>query len=126
MTSAEKILYHQIHPAKLFADISSSVVSLWLFWQHSLWLGLLFHFLFAVIGSSLVIRFADLEKLKQSPFGKYVKKYMNRKIEALRLAGDVVTVFGAWYHSWLVIVAGFLIVLFAWYKGKLFPSVQSV
>lgn len=35
MPFKEKQLYHQIHPLKLFADISAECISLYLFWQHT-------------------------------------------------------------------------------------------
>ena len=40
MTLQEKILYHQIHPFKLFTDISAEFVSLYLFWRHKLIAGI--------------------------------------------------------------------------------------
>lgn len=40
MTLEEKILYHQIHPLKLAADIAGEPVSLYWFWQHKLLLGM--------------------------------------------------------------------------------------
>jgi hypothetical protein len=33
MDFGEKVLYHQIHPAKLAADISASLVSTYLMWR---------------------------------------------------------------------------------------------
>lgn len=36
MTPQEKALYHQIHPLKLFTDISAEVISLYLFWKRRL------------------------------------------------------------------------------------------
>jgi hypothetical protein len=43
MTLNEKILFHQVHPAKLGTDIAAAVVSLYFFWQHQLMLGLVTH-----------------------------------------------------------------------------------
>jgi hypothetical protein len=34
MDLGEKVLYHQIHPAKLTADVSGSLVSTYLMWRH--------------------------------------------------------------------------------------------
>lgn len=36
MNQQEKILYHQIHPAKLFVDWSTGMLALFFLWQHSL------------------------------------------------------------------------------------------
>lgn len=119
MTFAEKRLYHQIHPLKLTADISATIISLFFFWQHYLLIGLIIHFLLPVLGSFFVIKFVPLEKQKKSAFGKYIKKYMTGQVEAVRLAGDVVTIFGAWYQQWLVIFAGIVIIFGAWFYGKI-------
>jgi hypothetical protein len=65
----EKVLYHQIHPAKLTADVSGSLVSTYLMWRHKFVAALLSAFGPATIASVLVIRYADLEKRKHSPCG---------------------------------------------------------
>jgi hypothetical protein len=36
MTLKERMLYHQVHPAKLGTDIAAEVTSLYFFWQHEL------------------------------------------------------------------------------------------
>ncbi len=39
METQEKVLYHQIHPIKLFTDVSTSLISLYLLWQEYLAVG---------------------------------------------------------------------------------------
>jgi hypothetical protein len=117
MMFAEKALYHQIHPAKLGTDITASIVSLYLLWQHQLVAGLLVHFVPPIIASALVMAYVDLEQQRTSRFGRYVARMMTRPIEAVRLFGDIVSVFGAWYRAPLVIAAGLAIVLAAWLSG---------
>ncbi len=119
MTFSEKVLYHQIHPLKLGTDILFAFVSLYFFWQHQLTLALVLHFLPPILASFFVILSADLEPQKHSPFGRYIKRMMTRRIEAIRFAGDIVMVFGGWYHSYALIAAGVLIVLAAWLSGHL-------
>jgi len=41
MNFADKVLYHQIHPLKLATDILASLESLYFFWQHKLFIGLI-------------------------------------------------------------------------------------
>ena len=118
----EKALYHQIHPAKLATDIISAFVSLFLLWTHDLALGLVVGYVPSIIATILIISFADLEKYKQSAFGNYVKTYMNRTMQALRLAGDTLSKIAAWYNLALLIVASMLMILLAWLRGKLFPT----
>src|SRR6516165_4398281 len=114
MTLKEKILLHQVHPGKLATDILSSVVSLYFFWQHDLATGLLIHFVPPPIGSFLVIRFANLEPYQHSRLGAYLVRYMTPTAQATRLAGDIITIFAAWYHSTLGIVTGLALILCAW------------
>jgi hypothetical protein len=60
------MLYSQIHPAKLFTDISMSVVSLYLFWVNSIMPALLLHILPSVAISYVIIRLARLERYSQN------------------------------------------------------------
>ena len=114
MDFAEKILYHQIHPAKLAADVTGAVISTYLIWQHKVDLAMLSAFVPAILGSMLVMRFADLERLKQSPFGHYIRQFMTRRIEAWRFAGQIVVWVGAWYHQFWLIAPGVVVVIAAW------------
>src|SRR5262249_299008 len=90
MDLAEKVLYHQIHPAKLAADITGSIISTYLMWHRRFGLAMLAAWVPAILGSALVLRFADLERLKQSPIGHYIRQFMTRRIEAWRFAGQIV------------------------------------
>jgi len=110
----DKILYHQIHPLKLGTDATASVISLWFFWQHRLLPALILHIAPPLIASFLLICFVDLESQRRPRFGGYVKRMMSHTIEAIRLAGDIVMVFGAWYHSIAIIAGGLVIVIGAW------------
>ena len=74
----EKVLYHQIHPAKLAADVSGSIVSTYLMWRRRFAWALLAAFVPAVLASVLVIRYANLERRKHSRFGRYMQRYMDR------------------------------------------------
>jgi hypothetical protein len=119
MTFAEKKLYHQIHPLKLFTDWSTGFIAVYFCWYHALWIALLIMFVPSIIITYLLITFADLQNLKKSPFGKYVKKYMSPKMEIIRFAGYFVMVLGAWTHIVLLIPLGLLIILAAWCRGLL-------
>jgi hypothetical protein len=117
MTLKEKILYHQIHPLKLAADIACEPVSLLLFWHHRLLLGLLAHFVPPITASFLLIRFGDLRKLSYSRAGAYLHRHMTRSVEGVRLAGDIVMAVGAWLHRPVYIAGGLAIIVLAWGWG---------
>jgi hypothetical protein len=117
VTLKEKLLFHQVHPAKLATDIGAAIVSLYLLWQHQLLLGLLTHFIPPPIGSAAVIRFADLESCKNSRLGAYLVRYMTPIAQAARLAGDLITVGAAWYQSFAGILFGLAVIAAAWSYG---------
>ncbi len=122
MNLLEKTLYHQIHPAKLATDVSTSVVSTLLFWDHEILLGLSIGIIPSIIVSALIIRHVNLEHYRNSRLGQYVGRYMTSSMQGLRLVGQIVAWFGAWYQSLLTVAAGFLIILLAWGRGKIFPG----
>jgi len=55
LTSQEKTLYNQIHPAKLATDIGSTVASVYLLWEKRLLAGIIAAFLPPVISSRMII-----------------------------------------------------------------------
>jgi len=118
MDLSEKVLYHQIHPAKLAADITGSVISTYLMWHRRFGPAMLGAWVPAIFGSAVILRFADLERLKQSSFGHYIRQFMTRRIEAWRFAGQVVMWVGAWYHQFWLIAAGVVTVIAAWMSGR--------
>ena len=65
----------------------------------------------------VVMRYADLERLKHSDLGNYVAKNMTPAMQALRLGGNFVMLFGAWYGIIWVIFIGLVVILFAWLRG---------
>jgi hypothetical protein len=118
MDFTEKVLYQEIHPAKLAADITSSFISTILIWRHKFGPAMLSAFVPAILASVLVMRFADLERLKQSSSGRYVRQFMTQPIRAWRFAGQVVVWVGAWYHQFWLIAAGVVAVITAWMSGR--------
>jgi hypothetical protein len=119
MTRQERYLTHQIHPLKLATDWGSAFVSLYFFWHHDLLVGLLILFVPSVIASFALISAADLQGLRDSPFGRYVARYMPPALQAVRFLGMLIAVLAAWHHAVLGIAAGFLVIILAWTWGLL-------
>lgn len=111
------VALHQVHPAKLAADISASVVSNALLWRHSLATGLLVRVGLPIAGSVVALRFADVERLRHTRAGAYVLAEMPSSAIAVRLAGDVVMAVGSWRRSPALICAGLAVVLAGWSHG---------
>ena len=117
MTLSERILYHQIHPLKLFTDIAVTIPSCYFFWRHDLAAAIAIALLPPIIVSATVIAAVDLERYKQSSFGRYLASYMSREMEALRLFGFVLVALGSWFHQAWLLPCGFVVVLLAWLRG---------
>jgi hypothetical protein len=114
----EKVLYHQIHPAKLAADIGGSLVSTYLMWRRRFVAAMLAAFVPALLASVLVIRYADLDRRKHSRFGLYMRRYMDRRVvDAWRFFGQLVMWVGAWYHVGKLVPIGVATVVAAWVSG---------
>jgi hypothetical protein len=113
----DKALYHQIHPAKLLTDWSTAFIAAGVLWSGHLLAGLLIGIVAAPIASALVMRFADLARLKDSAFGRYVARYMTPVAQALRVVGLIVFWVAAWWHSPAGLAVGLCIVVAAWGYG---------
>jgi hypothetical protein len=60
-TSLDRILYHQIHPLKLFTDVVTAFGAAVLLWRHQLGAALALGFPPSFAVSAALIRWADLE-----------------------------------------------------------------
>jgi hypothetical protein len=67
MTPKEKILYHQIHPLKLLTDWSTGLLALYFFWRHDFVAAVMTALIPAIVVSSLLIKFANLESPSVAP-----------------------------------------------------------
>jgi hypothetical protein len=94
MTLKEKILYHQIHPLKLGADVGCEPV-----------------------------RYENLEAYKTSRAGAFLRQHMTRTVEGVRFAGDIVMALGAWFHHASWIALGLAVVVLAW-GNRVYPAVR--
>jgi hypothetical protein len=120
MDGEERVLYHQIHPAKLATDLTAEVVSTVLLWRHCLISGLLVRLVPAIVASAVLMRRTeDLERLRSSAAGRYVHDYMTPRAQGVRALGDVLTAIGAWRRRPSVIVLGWAVVGAGWSRGLL-------
>ncbi|MBI2427536.1 MAG: hypothetical protein HYV29_01820 [Ignavibacteriales bacterium] len=117
MTLQEKNLYQQIHPARLITDWAAGIAACYLFWQNDIWLGVAISFVPSLIVSLLVIRFADLEKIRQSTFGDYFKRTYSKRVDLIRFAGFVVTAGASWWQNIPGVAAGIVIIIATWTYG---------
>lgn len=122
--NGEEIILHQVHPVKLAFDISASLISNVLLWRHRLGAGVLSRYLLPVAGSALVLRFADLERIRNTGQGRYVLGHMPPSSTAVRLAGDTVMAVGAWRRKAGWMAVGGLLVIAGWAHGMFFEPIS--
>jgi hypothetical protein len=118
LTSRERYLIHQVHPLKLATDISASVASDILFWQHRLLPGLFVMLVPSVAVSTLVLR-GDLDRSRDEPASRYVLHHMPAAMQTIRAVSAVITAVGAWRRSPGLITAGYLLTALGWSHGAL-------
>jgi hypothetical protein len=119
MTMRERVLYHQVHPLKLFTDFSSAIIAIDLFWQHALVSGLVIGFLPPILVSFAIIEEVDLDRYRRSGMGAYLRRYMTPTVQALRLFGALFVFYAAWQHVPAGIVGGLALIAGCWSYGIL-------
>jgi hypothetical protein len=112
----DDLVLHQVHWAKLTADVAASIVSLTLIWKGHRRLGLIVHLGTRVLASAVLLR-ADTQTLRSTRRGKYVLEHMPVAAQAVRLAGDAVMTIGARRRNGPVIAIGTLVVVAGWSHG---------
>ncbi len=112
------VLVHQVHPAKLAADITASVISNTLFWRHRLGAGLFVRYALPIVASALVLSLADMDRLRETRRGRYVLENMSPQAVAVRLAGDALMAVGSWRRRLGVVMLGAVVVAAGWASGR--------
>ena len=123
MTLAERVLYHQIHPLKLFTDITTVLIAIDFFWQHLLVNGLFIAVVPSVLVSAALMREADLESYRRGAMGEYLRRYMTPLVQALRLFGAVLAFDAAWFHFSAGVLAGLALIVGCWGYGVVWRRV---
>ena len=121
MELADRVLVHQVHPAKIGADVTASVISNVLLWRARPKAAIAVRVLLPLAGSAALLRFADLDALARTGRGRYVLAHMPPSAQALRLAGDAMMGLGAYRHRRVLIVAGVAVVVAGW-SHAVWPS----
>lgn len=118
MDLRERVLYHQIHPLKLLTDVGTALVAAVLFWHHALGAALVVGFVPSIAVSYALIRWANLEPFRNSVFGRYVRRFMTRRVEGARFAGLLPLWGGAWIHRLGIVGLGALWIVGCWLWGR--------
>jgi hypothetical protein len=84
MNRRERVLYHQIHPAKLLTDVGTAAVAAALLWMHHPVLALVVGFVPSIIVSVVLVD-GEISAVSQSVRQNW--RFMTRGVELARLAG---------------------------------------
>lgn len=114
---AEGALLHQVHPAKISADVTASIVSSVLLWREKPVTAVAVRYALPIAGSAAVLAMADLDALARTRRGRYVLAHMPPTAQAARLAGDALMGFGAYRRSPALVAAGAAVVILGWSHG---------
>ncbi|HKN38378.1 MAG TPA: hypothetical protein VJ456_04610 [Acidimicrobiia bacterium] len=114
----DALVLHQVHPAKLAADASASVASMWLLWRGRTATGFAVHYLVPLVASAVVLH-RDLSPLRETARGRYVLANMPPPAQAVRALGDTLMVRGARRHQRKLIALGALVIAAGWSRGLL-------
>lgn len=115
----ERLLYHQIHPAKIASDLSAGAVGLVLIWRGRTLAGALAVLVPSTTASAILMSFADLQPYKDSAAGRYLRQYITAPNQVLRLASFGIMALGCRRHDRVPIVGGLLGVVACWFYGML-------
>jgi hypothetical protein len=114
MQLADRVLVHQVHPAKIGADVTASLVSNALLWANKPKTAIAVRILGPVAGSVAVLSRADLGALAVTRRGRYVLVHMPPAAQAVRLAGDALMAWGAHRRSAGLLITGAAVVAAGW------------
>jgi hypothetical protein len=117
MDRAERLLYHQIHPLKLLTDVGTAAAAAALLWAHQLVAALVIGLVPSILMTIALLRWADLDPYRRSRFGRYIRRFMTRRVEAARFAGLVPLWGGAWAHSPPLTLLGVAWIVACWLSG---------
>ena len=119
MRMAEGALLHQVHPAKIGADLSASIISNVLLWRARPVTAVAVRYVLPIAGSAAVLAMADLDALARTRRGRYVLAHMPPTAQAARLAGDALMGLGAYRRNPALFVTGAAVVALGWSHGLL-------
>lgn len=117
MRMAEGALVHQVHPAKISADVSAAIISNFLLWRDRPVTALAVRCVLPAAGSAAVLGFANLDAVSRTRRGRYVLAHMPPAAQATRLAGDALMGFAAYRRNRSLFVVGAAVVAAGWSHG---------
>ena len=117
MRMAEGALVHQVHPAKISADVTAAIISNVLLWRDRPVTAVAVRCVLPVASSAAVLGFANLDAVARTRRGRYVLAHMPPAAQLTRLAGDALMGFAAYRRKPALFVVGAAVVAAGWSHG---------
>src|SRR6266700_3535805 len=118
MRLGDGAVIHQVHPAKIGADVTAAIVSNVLLWRDRPVAAVVVRVIIPVAGSAVVLGVADLDGLSRTRRGRYVLAHMPPSAQAVRLAGDALMGLGAYRRSAPLLLAGAVSIGVGWSHAR--------
>src|SRR5699024_8686045 len=109
-------LYHQIHPLKLLTDWITGVISLYILWSHQIVTALIVMFVPSILVSIIIMKYVNLEKLKNSSFRNYIQGRMKKVVVIVRFIVCAIMILCAWFNLIWLILCALIIILARWFR----------
>jgi hypothetical protein len=114
MRLADGAVIHQVHAAKIGADIGAAIASNVLLWRERPAAAVAVRLIVPVAASGAVLALADLDGLSRTRRGRYVLAHMPPSAQLVRLAGDALMGVGASRRSAPLLLAGAAAIAVGW------------
>jgi hypothetical protein len=124
MRMAEGALVHQVHPAKISADVTASIISNVLLWRDRPVTAVAVRYVLPAASSAAILGFADLDAVARTRRGRYMLAHMPPAAQVTRLAGDALMGLAAYRRKPALFVVGAAIVAAGW-SHALWPKPAS-
>lgn len=99
----QRIMLQHAYPPKLFSDCLGIVLGIYFLWHNILWVALLALFGLSILGNIIAWK-QDINKLAQTPLGKWMLIQANPTNMIVRTIGAAILSFGVWLHSAIIIL----------------------
>src|SRR5699024_2876524 len=105
-----------IHPLKLLTDWITGVISLYILWSHQIVTALIVMFVPSILVSIIIMKYVNLEKLKNSSFVDYIQDFMTKGVEIVRFIVVGIMILGVLFNLIWLIFCGLIIILAGWFR----------
>jgi hypothetical protein len=119
MSFRDRLLYHQIHPAKIATDASFGLLALVLLWRQRVVAGILLVTVTSLSSSVWLLIHSDLDRYRQSRAGRYMRVYQTAPVQLARFGSYGMMLAAARRRNTWVLAIGATALPTCWFYGLL-------